>query len=1086
MTVLWRRLFCDQVFHCDCEFIRYPIEQMDLAEVGVMRRVIIGAACAAVLAGVGVVHTQAGTPTELFISEYLEGISNNRAIEIYNGTGAPVSVDNYNVQIFFNGSTTAGLTLNLAGTVADGDVYVIAHAAAAPDIIARADQTNSSGWFSGDDAVVLRRGTVVIDVIGQIGVDPGTEWGTGVTSTADNTLQRLPAVCAGDVDGSDAFDPLVQWEGFANNTFTNLGSHTATCVTTTDEAPVVTSITPAAGASGVTLNADLTVTFSEPVNVTGAPFSLSCAVSGTHPAVVSGGPSAFTLNPSTDFVFNETCTLVVNATAVTDQDSNDPPDVMTASVTSTFTTDADPCTLPFTPIPAIQGAGAAAALTGTVTTRGVVVGDFEGPSPALRGFYIQDPSGDGNVATSDAIFVFNGNNDNVSLGDLVRVSGNVGEFEGQTQISGVTAIRRCGAASVSPVDVTLPFADAAEPERYEGMLVRLPQTLHATEHFQLGRFGQVVLASGGRLLQPTSVRRPGGEALALQAANALNRIILDDGRNDQNSDPIVFARGGQPLSATNTLRGGDTASGIVGVMTYTWGGNAASPNAYRVRPIGALGGTVRFEPANPRPSGPPDVGGTLRVAGMNLLNYFNTFNGASSNPPSACNLGVGGGPTDCRGADDPGEFARQWPKTVAAIRATDADVIGVVEIENDGYGPGSALADLVGRLNAASAPGTYAYMNVDAEVGKLNALGADAIKVGLVFKPASVTPIGVTAVLNTGAFVTGGDGGARNRPALAQAFQTPTGGRFVAVVNHLKSKGTACDAPDAGDGQGHCSAVRRTAARELAAWLATDPTGTGDAGILVLGDLNSYAQEDPIAELESVGFVNLVEQVSGATAYSYAFDGQWGYLDHALASPALGPQVTGVAEFHINADEPSVLDYNDDFKSAGQLVSLYAPDPFRGADHDPIIVGLDLSPALSGHVTGGGWLTLADGSRRRGRVQADKADFELAARYVAGATTPVGQVRVRFGRAGFSFASAALHWLTVSGGQAVLEGTGTVNGAAGYTVRVTAVDGLLAGGLDRLRIQVWSTTTGDVVFDTGAVAEIGRGSIVMHGSSARP
>ena len=517
-----------------------------------MRKVIIGAACAAVLCGVGVVHTQGGTPTELFISEYLEGISNNRAIEIYNGTGAPVNLaaGGYNVQMFFNGSATAGLTLNLTGTVANGDVYVIAHSGAALDIVSRADQTNSSGWFSGDDAVVLRRGTEVIDVIGEIGFDPGTEWGAGVTSTADNTLRRLPAVCAGDVDGSDAFDPFVQWEGFATNNFTDLGSHTATCVTTTDEAPSVTSITPASGASGVTLNTDLTVTFSEPVNVTGVAFALSCALSGTHAAVVSGGPTTFTVNPSTDFVFNESCALVVNAAAVTDQDGNDPPDAMTASVTAVFATDADPCTLPFTPIYAIQGAGAAAALTGTVTTQGVVVGDFEGPSPALRGFYLQDPAGDGNAATSDALFVFNGNNDNVNLGDLVRVTGSAGEFEGQTQLSGVTAVRQCGTATVAPFDVTLPFADALGPERYEGMLVRLPQTLHVTDHFQLGRFGQVVLSAGGRLLQPTSVRMPGAEALALQAANALNRIILDDARNNQNPDPVVFGRGGHRSGLT--------------------------------------------------------------------------------------------------------------------------------------------------------------------------------------------------------------------------------------------------------------------------------------------------------------------------------------------------------------------------------------------------------------------------------------------------------------------------------------------------------------------------------------------------------
>ncbi len=151
----------------------------------------------------------AAQPSGLFISEYIEGTSNNKAIEIYNGTGAAINLaaGGYNIQMYFNGSATAGLTINLTGTVAAGDVYVVAHSSANPAILAQADQTNGSGWFNGDDAVVLRQGTTVIDVVGQIGFDPGTEWGTGLTSTADNTLRRKAAVCAGDANGIDAFDP---------------------------------------------------------------------------------------------------------------------------------------------------------------------------------------------------------------------------------------------------------------------------------------------------------------------------------------------------------------------------------------------------------------------------------------------------------------------------------------------------------------------------------------------------------------------------------------------------------------------------------------------------------------------------------------------------------------------------------------------------------------------------------------------------------------------------------------------------------------------------------------------------------------
>jgi uncharacterized protein len=225
----------------------------------------------------------------------------------------------------------------------------------------------------------------------------------------------------------------------------------------------------------------------------------------------------------------------------------------------------------------------------------------------------------------------------------VRVTGNAEEFEGQTEIVSVTPIAHCGTGSVAPVDVTLPFPSADYAERYEGMLVRLHQTLYVTEHFQLGRFGQVVMSSGGRLDQPTNVTTPGAAAQALQGANDLNRIIIDDPMNNQNPDPILFGRGGQPLSASNTLRGGDTATDIVGVMTYTWAGDAASGNAYRVRPVNALGGSINFVAANPRPLAAPDVGGTLKVVGMNLLNFFNTF--------ANCTNGAGGAATDCRGAD---------------------------------------------------------------------------------------------------------------------------------------------------------------------------------------------------------------------------------------------------------------------------------------------------------------------------------------------------------------------------------------------------------------------------------------------------
>ena len=824
---------------------------------------------------------------DVFISEYIEGSSNNKAIEIYNGTGTAVDLaaDGYNVQTFFNGSVTAGLTVNLTGVVASGDVFVLAQNSANAAILAQADQTNGAGWFNGDDAIVLRKGTTIVDVIGQVGADPGTEWGTGLLSTADNTLRRQTGLCAGDSDGSNAFDPAAEWDGLANDAVDGLGTHTG--CTNSDEDPPVS------------------------------------------------------------------------------------------------------CSLPYTRIPSIQGSLGTAAITGPVDTAGVVVGDFELPAGSgIRGFYIQDPAGDGDATTSDGIFVFNGNNDSVAVGDLVRVSGTAGEFQEQTQISASSVIT-CGTGTVAPVDVTLPLnsADALEP--FEGMLVRLPQTLAVTEHFQLGRFGEVVVSSGGRLSQPTQIASPGPDALAQQALNDLNRLIIDDGNNLQNVDPIVFARGGLPLSASNTLRGGDTVTGAVGVMTFTWAGNAASGNAFRVRPAGALNGTAAFQPANPRPAEAPERTGTLRVAGMNLLNFFNTFGGA-------CTNGVGGAPTDCRGADNASEFDRQWPKTVAAIMGTEADVIGIIEIENDGYGPSSANAFLIDRLNAATAPGTYAFVDVDAAAGQVNALGTDAIKVGLIYKPSRVITVGQTAALNTVAFVNGGDSAPRTRPALAQAFeQIGTGARFVVSVNHFKSKGSECDTPDAGDGQGNCNAVRTNAATELATWLAGDPTGTGDPDVLIMGDLNAYAMEDPVSTLTSAGYTSLVSAFGGE-GHSFAFDGQWGSLDHALASDSLAVQVTGAEEWLINADEPNVLDYNVNFKSAGQIISLYGPDAFRMADHNPVLVdlSLDVETDQSSGALGLGHLVLTNSSGLKAGDAGAKNSFALSGKFSRLLRRPIGLATV--------------------------------------------------------------------------------------------
>lgn len=929
---------------------------------GIPRRGLALIATAAVALTGSVVASEAALAApatgSLLISEMIEGSSNNKAIEIHNPTSAAVDLGagGYALQYFFNGSATAGNTINLTGSIAAGGTHVVAHGSASAAILAKAQQTNSASWYNGDDAIVLKSSAGTLDVIGQIGVDPGTEWGSGLVSTADNTLRRKASVCAGRVDGSTLFDPAVEWDGFATDATDGLGAHTSTCGDDTDP---------------------------------GDP----------------GEPSAT-------------------------------------------------CGTAYATIPAIQGSGDSAALTGIQATEGIVVADHEGPSPKLRGFYLQDAAGDGDPATADGMFVFNGNNDSVAIGDKVRVIGAVAEFQGQTQLS-VTTLSKCGTGTVAPTPVTLPFASVTDAERYEGMLVTFPEALSVTEHYQLGRFGQVTLSGSGRLQQPTNVVAPGDEALAMQAANNLNKILLDDSTQAQNPDPIVWARGGQPLSAANTLRGGDTVTGAIGVMTWTWGGNSASPNAWRLRPIGALGGQATFEPANPRPTAVPDVGGTTTVAGMNLLNYFNTFG-------AVCTGGVGGAPMDCRGADNQAEFERQYAKTVAAILAIDTDVVGINEMENDGYGASSAIAHLVDQLNARTAPGTWAFIDVDARTGQTDAMGADAIKVGQLYQPARVTPVGATAVLNSTDFVNGGDSSPRNRPSLAQAYRTSTGATFIADINHLKSKGSECETPDLEDGQGNCSIVRTRSAELLAQWLASDPTGTGDPDVLLIGDYNSYAKEKPIQALEAAGYTNLITSFEGPDSYSYVFDGQWGNLDHALGSASLTRQVTGVHEFHINSDEPAILDYNTNFKSPGQVASLYAPDMFRVSDHDPVVIGLALDappPTVSASgpyaVDEGGSVTLTatgeagDGGAPPayawdldgdGTFETDGATVTFSAAGLDGPTTRTVTVRATNGSGVTATATAEVSIANVAPTASAAFGTGVVDCRRDAGITVTFSD----------------------------------------------
>ncbi|GAB2933898.1 ExeM/NucH family extracellular endonuclease [Rheinheimera gaetbuli] len=758
---------------------------------------------------------------DLFISEYVEGSGNNKALELFNPTANAVSLDGYAIKVYFNGSANVGTTINLVGTVQPGSTFVYASSNAAAELVALADQTSNQSLWNGDDAITLENAGVVIDSIGQIGFDPGSAWGSGSITTANDTLRR--AAVSYDAEPFDTFEPADQWLGFPQDDFSDIGL----------------------------FNGE------------------------------GGGP--------------------------TDPDPEPDPDPILV------------CGEPATAISAIQGPGDVSPLLGAVVQVEAVVTQT---LPGLRGYTIQasDAEQDGNPMTSEGVFVYVNRTDiDVTAGQRIRLLATVAEFNGHTQLTNVSASLDCGRSDLpAPTPLTLPVTSMAELEAVEGMLVRFNQTLTVNDTFTLGRFGELTL-SNGRRYTPTQVVNPGSDAIALAAEHALNKIVLDDASTVQNPATVPYPVGG--LSAANTVRSGDTVVNLTGTMHYGF-------NQYRIMPTQ----TPDFIQSNPRTAAPQlSVGGNVKVASFNVLNYFNGD-------------GLGGGFPTARGADSALEFERQRAKILAAMVALDASVIGLMEIENDGYASTSAIADLVMGLRSASGNDSWQFINAGGPIG------TDEIAVGLIYRADLVAPAAPLLILDSGNSALDEQGQAlfddsRNRPMLAQRFrELETDAEFTVMVNHLKSKGSGCGAGDAdsGDGQGNCNISRTRAAKAIGIFADAQ---FADIPALVIGDLNAYAKEDPIVTLAQAGYHNVFEVLGKVPSHGYVFSGLSGSLDHALLNDMALQHLVDATKWNINADEPIALDYNVEFKSGQQQLDYYAADAYRSSDHDPVVVSLNL-PAV--------------------------------------------------------------------------------------------------------------------------------------------
>lgn len=567
------------------------------------------------------------------------------------------------------------------------------------------------------------------------------------------------------------------------------------------------------------------------------------------------------------------------------------------------------CNAGFTAIDAIQGNADSSPLVGQqLITQGVVTAVLYQGSPAAG--IVLRATARGNSDAANSLFIADATAANIyQAGQVLQVSGTVAELNQLTSLTQVSDIKLCDEqASVQPVTLRLPLLPGQNWERLEAALLSFDMPLTVIDTYGLLRFGEVTLADK-RLMVPTEIMLPGEAAAELNITQQQRHmLVLDDGLATQNPEPLNL--GNRSITANSTLRVGDTVTGVSGILLQ-------DERGYRLVPTA----TPQFTSNNPRPEAPAaKPAAALRIASFNVLNYFN---GEGQSPAF---------PTR-RGASNTAEFARQQAKTVAALAALDADVIGLLEVENNGYSAKGALAQLTAALNKVAAK-PYRFIITTEQPG------SDAIKVALLYRPSAVSVEGKAAMLLAKPFDWG------SRPPLAQSFRHLASNELVTVsINHFKSKGSCPkDATDANaeqnDGQACWNALRTQSAKALSDWLHSQPTGVTTDKQIILGDLNAYRMEDPIRALQQHDWRYLGAE--GDTAYSYVYRGRTGSLDHALASPALASKLTTMQHWAINADEPTLLDYNVEFKSAAQQQLLFAPTPYRSSDHDPLIATFKL------------------------------------------------------------------------------------------------------------------------------------------------
>ncbi|MEH0760347.1 ExeM/NucH family extracellular endonuclease [Vibrio sp. 16] len=834
---------------------------------------------------------------EIVLSQYVEGGSFNKAVEIANTGTEAVTLTGYELVKSSNGGGTWGSNLDLSEvTIEANQVYVVAHSDASDAIKAVAGNLNTGvSNFNGDDPIALLKDGAVHDVIGVMGdVDFGK----------DTTLVR----------NSDALTPSAtyqagQWTSFPKDNIDGLGQ--------------LNSVEPP------------------------APFE--CKVDGADPTFTSIQ------------------------------------DIQGEGDTSPFING-----YPFKTEEDHYVAGVVSAVTTGLT----------------KGFYLQALDNDNNPKTSEGLFIHTDFADTeLKAGDVVCVKGKVQEYYSNTQLaSDAQSYVKTGTSTASLVTpLVLEEGESLRDalERYEGMQVELTAAsdLFVTRNFSYdydSRRNNMLLSHEGPLFKPTQVHAADSdEAKALAAKNAQTRVFLEsDGKAASGQIPYYpdFAKDvDQDGSSEHHIRLGSRVEGLHGVVNYSY-------NEYRIIATNDVTNTnfvttgEGFDVA--RKAMPSIKESDLRVASFNVLNYFTSHSSiggplnvscsdqADADASRGCN----------RGAKELDEFLIQKAKIVNAMVKMDADIIGLMEVENNGFGDGSAIQDLVDALNAEmdDTSDHYSFVELD-DKDKVQGefFGTDAIMVAILYRANEVTPNGDAKVIVTPEqhiakdTITRKDGAEGNpaydkyqRHSLLQTFKVKESGDDLSiVVNHFKSKGSECieewiagvEDSEPADLQGNCNNFRVSAARAVGEAIK-DVKGD----VLVMGDLNAYGMEDPLLTLtdysattnnygreiytaaytsigggevtpkatkieEGYGYINLNTLLHGADTFSYTYSGELGNLDHALANSSLAQKVVAIEDWHINALESNLFEYSS--KYTGDMPKY--KDVYSASDHDPVLIAID-------------------------------------------------------------------------------------------------------------------------------------------------